>query len=202
MKNFLLVGILSTYILVWCSSPLWPSSQSESMEYTLSLTGFSRTIHDSQEFQDCIEPAINMCVGSVGMQIAQKRKSLDLCNELPSLEQKENCRFALTLSNAHESWDPTACNSLSWSYQVQCLFSAYKNIASTKKDITLCDSMSEAVQKAYTEVGTWLIQSINLHHDRCILWVAISDKNAPETLCDSIVDHGTKDSCLQATKNY
>jgi len=118
----------------------WTVEKSGSTQnmYKESLTTASTKITNTQEFSNCMQTSVNMCIQSVWMQLAQKNKDVTICDELPNVDQKESCKFGIVMTNAVEKQDPELCKTLSVSYAKQCSIEIYRNQALKNKDPELC----------------------------------------------------------------
>lgn len=74
------------------------------------LKNLSSKTKDTPEFNACLQTNINMCVQSSVMQIAQKNKSPEFCDELSSNEQKESCKFAVIMGIIQTNWNIALCD--------------------------------------------------------------------------------------------
>ncbi len=101
----------------------------------------SPKIKDSNEFNACLTTQINLCVQRATMQIAQKDKSSDFCNELEVPDQRESCKFALIMTDIKESGDEKLCDTLTGKFQNTCINAAYRVQAIKAKDTKLCNQV-------------------------------------------------------------
>lgn len=182
-------------ILASCSEAsenLSPSSDSTNTNhYQANIDTASSKIKNTKEFASCMEPAVNSCITTIGMQLAQKSKDISFCNELPGKDQQEGCRFAIIVWDASGKWDASLCNSLSENYQTQCLKAVYRSLAITTKDISFCNKLQDANGETTNK---------NQEYDQCVLSVVTSNSNASEKDCDIIANKGIKDICLNSMK--
>lgn len=128
---------------------------------------------------------VPMCIQSAGMQIAQKERSVEFCNELPEAAQKESCIFAVTMIDAQEKNDISLCDSIEGEYGKQCKISMIRTDAMTKKDPKICESMPIA-----SETQNDTIQ------DECKLNVLMNDSTNTKESCDIIANDQIKEMCI------
>ncbi len=199
MKKLLLISSM-VLILTSCSltnkeSGPVPQDGKPNKDYQASIDNASSKIKNTAEFADCMAPAVNSCVSSVGMRLAQEKKDPSMCSELPQKEQQEGCVFALVVREASEKGDVTACNKLSGNYQKQCSKSIYRTIAIQKKDITLCEKI------ASSGVSGEANPMIEQEYDQCVLNIIMTKDDASEKDCLSIKNDNMKNMCANTIKN-
>lgn len=132
-----------------------------------------------------------MCINSVGAQLAQKAKSVTICDELPGLEQQNGCRFAVVMSEAQEQNNPNLCDTLSDEYRNTCKNEAYRTQAIMSKDIILCDRLQE---DSASGTVSWNKK------DQCILSVLLLDESTRPESCERINDPSLREMCSESTK--
>jgi hypothetical protein len=109
---FLIIGLTS---LAGCSRQSTETLHTEDQkvpQYQNDIAAASSRIRDTPEFESCMQPYVNMCIKDVGVRFAQEKKDITLCDELSAADDKENCRFVITLLTATESKDAKTCNTL------------------------------------------------------------------------------------------
>jgi len=115
----------------------------------------------------------NMCVQSVGMELAQKSKDPNFCQELPGKDQKLSCEFAIAMVNAQEQNSDKACDMLTDEYYAnQCKIQLYKQDAANKKDLNICNKIDLVLQ---TSSGS---QTNGAEKDQCILQYIMNVTNS------------------------
>lgn len=142
----LLIGVTSIFLLISCATSGSRTEQNGNIsgmknDYQAEIQTTSIKIKATKEFADCMQPAVSMCVNSIGMQLAQKAKSTEFCNELSGKDQQDGCQFAVTMAIASERNDPSLCATLSGTYFSQCTETMYRSQAVNMKDVSLCDKL-------------------------------------------------------------
>lgn len=153
--------------------------------YEKDLKEVSGKIKSSDEFKDCMDMNVPMCIQTAGMQLAQKERSTEFCSELPTPEQKESCVFAITMINAQEKDDMTLCDTLTASYATQCTMSFIKNKALAEKDPKICESIPLSVEENPSDTS----------RDDCMLNVFMISDTTTSASCDIIQDTQVKEMC-------
>lgn len=146
-----------------------------------------------------MKPAVDSCIGTVGMQLARGSKSIELCDELPRAEQQEGCRFAIVMSAASEKGDVSLCSSLTGSYQSQCTQSIYKSLAVQAKDVSLCEKIEVSANN--TTDRPMMADEATRDRDQCILSVVMSRDDAAAGDCDKITSKSVQNICITSLKN-
>lgn len=205
MKNILLclfcVSVLASCTISSKTPEVTSSWTPVNAQYKADLDTASNKIKDTQDFADCMAPSVNMCINSVGMQLAQKAKSTEFCKELSSPEQQEGCRFTVIMSLASENNDPTACNSLSWTYIIQCTEAIYRSQAFVAKDIRLCEKLEVRTDKDINPGDITMLDGTHSKKDDCIFNILISDQNSTIKDCEKIQEQSSRDMCISQIKN-
>ncbi|MDD2694199.1 MAG: hypothetical protein PHY14_04720 [Candidatus Gracilibacteria bacterium] len=195
----LLIGLSCLFVLASCtigSTTLGTSSGTPvNAQYKTDLDTASHKIKDTQEFADCMAPSVNMCVNSVGMQLAQTAKSVEFCSELSTADQQEGCRFAIVMSLANEKNDPAVCDTLSGNYKEQCVESVYRSQAINTKDISLCEKIGVTASGEVNSGDMMMPGMMSNKKDECVLSVLMSDQATTIADCQKIQDAPLQDMC-------
>lgn len=167
-------------------------------QYKADLQTASSKIKDTPEFAECMAPSVNMCISSVGMQLAQKAKSTEFCTELSTPEQQEGCRFAVIMADASEKNDATVCNTLSGNYIGQCTEAIYRTQAVAAKDISLCNKLEIKTSGS----GAWENAMMSGKKDECILSVLMSSPETKSEDCEKIQEKSFQDMCKSSIQRH
>lgn len=198
MKKLLLLSSM-ILILASCSigsdKTVTPTQNTPgNKDFQASIDTASSKIKNTEEFQSCMAPAVNSCISSVGMQLAQKSKDASFCAELPQKEQQEGCKFALVVGDASEKGDVSACNGLSGTYQQQCTKAIYRSLAMKNKDISYCGKMQEGSVSGEVNMA-------EQEYDQCVLSIVMSKENATATDCNVLKSKNMRNVCENTVKN-
>ncbi|GAB0174844.1 MAG: hypothetical protein HHAS10_07230 [Candidatus Altimarinota bacterium] len=210
MRSLLLILCFSMILLSSCgSTPETESSSTGStptngplgknMDYEAALKNTSSLIKDSDAFRECMAPAVNMCENSVGMRMAQEKKSENICNELSQPANRESCRMTVVSMIAEDKKDMNLCNSLSGDSQVYCKTQYIRRDAMNKKSVEACKQMSDILGKG-TNSGEAKMYVQHNEVDQCILEVINTSDTATSENCDVIRDEMTKKICIDTVK--
>lgn len=153
--------------------------------YKEDLEKVSWKISESDEFKNCMNMNVPMCIQSAGMQLAQKEKSTAFCMELLVPEQQESCIFVITMMNARERWDIKLCETLNPPYLRQCKVSIIRSDAIAKKDPKLCNPILWLS-------GTSVADS---DYDDCMIHTLMEDTRSTPASCDIILDKQVRTVC-------
>jgi len=127
---------------------------------------------------------VPMCIQTAGMQMAQKEKSTEICEDLLSEEQKKSCKFAVTLINAQEKNDKDLCDVLDGEYQKQCRITLIRSEATQKKDPTICESIVNEESR-----------NRDTAKDECMMNAVLADASSDAKKCDIIENEQVKSMC-------
>jgi hypothetical protein len=175
----------------------WLMNEAWSVSYTETLKNLSSKTKDTPEFNACLQTNINMCVQSSIMQIAQKNKSPEFCDELSSNEQKESCKFAVIMGMIQSNWTIELCDSLSWTFKNTCTNQTYKMKALEAKDIKLCEKIPTA------ESNSWnIMMGPAMGNDRgqCMMNILLADPELKAKDCKILKDEMLEKMCEQSMK--
>ncbi len=206
MKNIIFI-LSSLIILASCSSKessnttnnrnLKSGNPVASTTYTQDIDATSSKIKETEEFKGCMKQQANMCIQTVGSQVAQKTKDPAFCKELSSPEQQSSCRFAITMVNAQEKNDIKLCDTLTdANYQKQCQIQLYRQEALTKGDISICDKMSSLMQATGSSINI----DANMQKNQCVMQVIMSGSGKTEKDCEKISDARSVEMCKTVIK--
>jgi len=224
MQKIILLSLCSLFVITGCSLGMGNNSSSGDVvggsgtavsssearakqaqeSYKSAMTSASQKITESEEFGNCMQTSVNMCIQSTGMQLAQKTKSIAFCEELPQKDQKESCKFGIVMTLAIEKQSADECKVLSGQYAKQCSIEVYRNTAIKAKDIALCKKITEIEKEDSTansgaQNATPVMQAGG--EDQCIFSVIMSDENASEKDCDTLSNESMGDMCKASLKN-
>lgn len=187
-----------TSVVMNTNTTLPTTSANVSQEkYSDTIEKVSTKIKDTNEWNSCMNTSVNMCVQSTAMQIAQKNRSTDFCNELANDDQKESCKFAITMTDAQEKWDATLCESLAENFKTQCSNQVYRMQAIAKKDVEICENIPE--QKVSS--GSQIIPTGFNERGQCIMNIIMSDVDSKESDCKKIGDKSLESMCATTIKD-
>lgn len=167
----------------------------KTVTYDDMLSSASDKLKETEEFSSCMKQNVMMCSQSAAVQIAQKTKSTEFCQELPSPEQKESCSFGIILTNAQEKSDITLCDSLSEQYKTQCKIEFYRSDAQKTKNKSTCSKIRTVTSG---EVGAMNVTEIE---EQCIMSIMMTDESTDEKDCDAFKEQINKDMCKMTVKN-
>jgi hypothetical protein len=224
MKKIILLSLCSLFIITgctfgvgttpspsdtgWSSDATMSSSEARAKKaqeaYKWAMATASSKITESEEFGNCMQTSVNMCIQSSGMQLAQKTKSIAFCEELPQKDQKESCKFGIVMTLAIEKQNADECKVLSGQYAKQCFMEVYRNTAIKAKDIALCKKITEIEKQdmatnSGAQAATPTMQAGG--EDQCIFSVIMSDETASERDCDRLSNESMVDMCKASLKN-
>ena len=164
------------------------------MDYEATLKNTAAVIKNSQEFKECMAPAVNMCENSVGMRIAQEKKSVDICNELTQEANRESCTMVIVSLLAQEKNDINACNSLSDASKYACRTQYIHRNAVSLKSTQECEKIAtEGKQSALS--GEILPLNTNTSIDQCKMEVLRNKETTTVQDCDIFSDTMMKRIC-------
>jgi hypothetical protein len=149
----------------------------------------SSKIKDTQEFEDCMRPSVNMCLNQVGNELARKNKSVEFCNEMSEPTMQDACKFGVVMSSVTEWGDIKVCDTLSPTYKESCRSTMIMQSASASGDITKCDALSTSED-----------QNLN-KKDQCYMMVISRDPKATAQSCEKITVQQEKTMCEMFMKN-
>ncbi len=131
------------------------------------------------------------------MQIAQKNKSPEFCEELSTDEQKASCKFAVIMGLIQNNWDIALCDDLSGTFKNTCTIQTYKMKALEAKDIKLCEKIPTA------ESNSWnMMMGPAMGNDRgqCIMNILLTDPELKAKDCKILKDEMLEKMCEQSLK--
>ncbi len=163
-------------------------------DYETTLKNTSAVIKNSQEFKECMAPAVNMCENSVGMRMAQEKKSVDICNELTQVANRESCNMVIISLLAQEKNDITACDSLSENGKYSCRTQYIRRNAVNLKSTQECGKIGDEIKKTSIS-GEMLTLNMNQSVDQCKLEVIQSQPITTPQDCDILADEMMKRMC-------
>lgn len=91
--------------------------QQNTVSYTQTLQKASSKIKDTKEFEDCMQPSVNMCITKVGNDLARAKKSPEFCSEMPDQNNKDACVYGVIVSQISPSSELSVCDGLSDVYK-------------------------------------------------------------------------------------
>jgi hypothetical protein len=151
--------------------------------YADTLDSTSEKIKKSEEFNQCMNMNVNMCINMAGTQIAQKTQSLEFCDELGNNDQIESCKFGILINKSQSDKDIKLCDKLSATYANRCKSEFYKGEAIRMKDVKLCGKIGINSGSGNMDLD---INSRDI--DQCIMSVIMSDGSKKAEDCDIIKD--------------
>ena len=192
----ILIALAMVTLLASCTSrdntpsPVAPTDTPQTTEtkastYEKDLKEASGKIKSSEEFKSCMDMNVPMCIQTAGMQLAQKERSTEFCEELSTPAQKESCVFAITMINAQEKNDASLCNTLTGNYAEQCNMNIIKNQAVTTKDPKVCEAIALPTDEA---IG-------NTSRDECMLNAINSNMESTKESCSIITNEQIQNMC-------
>ena len=201
MKKILIVSLV--FLLVSCgktdvatektldqAAPWSHTPAAGAMEYEDMISTVSDKIKETSEFDGCMQTSINMCIQTSATQVAKRTKSTEFCNELTSTDQKESCAFAITLTNAQETSNPSLCETLSDTYKHVCVNQLYRTQAVKQKDPNICAKIGGTQSGATLSIAAYDEQS------QCQMDVIVSNLEFTSQDCTRIVNENIKSMCL------
>jgi Prokaryotic membrane lipoprotein lipid attachment site len=153
--------------------------------YEKDLREVSGKIKGSEEFKNCMDMNVPMCIQTAGMQLAQKERSTEVCNELPNADQRSSCIYAITIISAQEKNDVTLCNTLTGDYAAQCTINVIKSDAIAKKDPKVCEAIP-----ATTEQNPG-----STPRDECMLNAIVSNEASTAEACSAVQSKQVQEMC-------
>lgn len=199
MQKFTILA-LCMILVSSCTAPSDTNKPSNwmtgSTSYKQDIDSFSEKIKNSEEFNSCMKQHATMCVQSVGMEMAQKAKDANFCKELTGKDQQLSCEFAIAMMSAQEENNDKACDTLTDDYYAkQCKIQLYKQDATNKKDLSVCDKIDVILQ---TGSGT---SNNGAEKDQCILQYVMNISNSKWADCEKILDETSLAMCRIFIKN-
>ena len=192
--------VLSSIFLVSCggsqdaSTPSPTSSVSPiSQSYAETLDKTSSKIKNTQEFEECMKPSVNMCVTQVGNQLARSQKSSAFCDEMNQWDQKDACKYGVVMSQISENKDIKQCDTLNEVYAKECRINVSLAEAIESGDIKKCDSISVSTSPD----NLWAIDRA----DQCRSDVLIRNTQTTSSDCDALKSGPSKDMCKAIVNN-
>lgn len=158
-------------------------------KYTETLKNSSKKITETEEFNSCLQPYVNMCVQSVASDLAHKNGNPEMCNELSDITAKSGCQLGVILSLMYTDKEnyrkAESCDIISdESLKNTCKSHILTLNISESQDISKCDE----VAKLYTNQ-----EEASSAKDSCILNVATKRKKTEN--CATISSEIDKKSC-------
>lgn len=123
---------------------------SESPKYAQDLSKASSKIKNTKEFEACMTPSVNMCLNTIGNQLAREKKSAAFCDEITSMEGKDACKYGVVSLEAIEKKDSNLCNTLSDPYKKECRISIMRIQAVESGDATKCEAINSEISLSGT----------------------------------------------------
>jgi hypothetical protein len=138
-------------------------------------------IKDTKEFEECMQPSVNMCINQVGNQLARAQKSTTFCMEMSDVSAQDACKFGVIMASVADNKDPKLCDSLPESYKKNCLMSIVLQDAMTSGDLTKCDGLSSLVETTgpSIDIGTDRVE-------QCKSNIIIQKQDAKVADCDKL----------------
>jgi hypothetical protein len=201
--SLLFITLCSSIFLTSCGEKIkessLPANTSEETsqiirtDYEEVLDSVSKKIETTQEFRGCMTTSIHMCHENSAMEKASQTRDILYCDELQTEDKKENCRFALTVTEALRKLDPTLCNTLSEPYFISCKKQVYHSSAVRKQDANFCDNLAAST--------TTITQEERTEIQSCLLAVILSNTGSTQKSCDKLADISLKNSCKTTLQN-
>lgn len=199
MQKFTILA-LCMVLISSCTAPSSTDKPSNEMtgstSYKQDIDSFSEKIKNSEEFNGCMKQHATMCIQSVGMELAQKSKDANFCKELSGKDQQLSCEFAIAMMSAQEQNNDKACDTLTDDYYTkQCKIQLYKQDATNKKDLNVCNKIDIILQ---TGSGT---NNTGTEKDQCILQYVMNVTDSKWADCEKILDESSLAMCRIFIKN-
>lgn len=199
MQKLFIIAICTLTLVsctIWNQENKSIDSNTGTISYKADIESFSDKIKNSESFNQCMKEHATMCVQSVGMELAQKSKDPNFCQELPGKDQKLSCEFAIAMVNAQEQNNDKACDVLTDEYYAkQCKIQLYKQDAASKKDLNICNKIDLVLQ-------SWSgVQANGAEKDQCILQYIMNVTNSKWVDCERILDESSLAMCKIYIKN-
>ncbi len=201
MRIFFLIFSLS-FVLVSCGSKTSPvqtqdvSMNTQGVSYNETLEQTSSKIKNTQEFEDCMRPSVNMCVNQVWNQLARAQKSTVFCDEMASWEWRDGCKFGVIMSQVSASKDIKQCDILSDTYKKECRISTLLEAAVSANDVKKCD-LIESEMSSKSGGNDWQGDRA----EQCRADLIMRKQDAKFTDCDILKNGTTKDMCKAIVQN-
>ena len=202
MRIFLIVLSLC-FTLASCSTKTPPVSLSEGssmstqwVSYVQALEKTSSKIKNTKEFEECMQPSVNMCVSQVGNQLARTQKSTIFCDEMAEGEGRDGCKYGVIMLQVSEMKDIAQCDSLSARYKKECRISILLQTAVSSNDIKKCDLIDS---ESSSESGS--IERSGDRAEQCRADLIMRKQDAKIIDCDILKNGTSKDMCKAIVKN-
>lgn len=159
--------------------------------FSETLKKSSKKITETDEFNACLQPYVNMCVQSVASDLAQKTKNPEICGELADKTARGGCQLGVILSQIQQ----TKANELQTS---SCDIIEEDSLKKTCKSqiITLQMADSENISGCDEIAKLYENNAVDGKHARnvCIMNIATASKKAQH--CNAISDEMEKKMCI------
>lgn len=140
-------------------------------------------------------PAVNMCENSVGMRMAQEKKSVSICNELSQEANRESCNMVIVSLLAQEKNDITTCDSLSENGKYSCRTQYIRRNAVNLKSMQECGKIADEMKKTSLS-GEMLTMNTNQSVDQCKLEVIQNQADSKSEDCTNLTDEMMQRMCI------
>ena len=128
--------------------------------------------------------------------MAQRSKDINFCKELTGKDQQLSCEFAIAMLSAQDQNNDKACEVLKDDYYLkQCKIQLYKQDATNKKDLNICNKIDVLLQTASGMRDSWT------EKDQCILQYVMSVASSKWADCEKILDESSLAMCRIFVKN-
>ena len=197
MRFLLALSLCSVVLLSSCMSREKEMDRTPvtSPKYVQELSRASSKIKDTQEFEACMQPSVNMCVNQVGNQLARTNKSVAFCDELSTPEGKDACKYGVVSLEAVDKKDIKLCDTLTDSYKKECRIMITRMSAVDSGDIKKCDAIA-------SEMGaSGSVSAIEKSRvDQCRFDTIVRKNPTDAKVCDAIDDENIAKMCTSMIK--
>ncbi len=203
MRIFFILLSLSL-VLASCSdkdSPVFPQSEGSSLKiqgvsYTEVLEKTSSKIKNTKEFEQCMQPSVNMCVSQVGNQLARSEKSVAFCDEMTEGEGRDGCKYGVIMLQVSQTKDIKQCDQLNATYKKECRINIFLEAAVSSNDIKQCDLIDSE-----ESTSSWSTTRVGDRTEQCRADLIMRKQGAQAEDCDILKNGTSKDMCKAIVKN-
>lgn len=198
--RLLLLLLVSSLFLASCSnsnkSELENSSARNTPSFTQDLAQASSKIKNTPEFEACMRPSVNMCIGQVGNQLARAQNSTEFCDEITDKQGQDACKYGVIMWQVSTTQDIALCDKLDATYKKECRIGLLLTEAIKTKDVTKCDAIKKETL-SWSGEQVWPID----RSEQCRSDIIMRNENAKAEDCEVLKDGRSKDMCKAVLSN-
>lgn len=158
----------------------------ETFAETLSKT--SKKLTETNEFNACLTPYVNMCAESTATEVARKDKNLEICTELSGETSQNSCRFGAVLSDMTNHKDVSQCDVITdENLKISCRATIVNFVATEANDAGKCDELTTLYIDPTAAVSA---------KETCVLGILTRKENLQKTECSVFSDESMKNLCI------